>query len=340
MRRVHAIAGPFLLILLVLSLASVMAQQGFFVAAGDGLKPGEYVWTPELVPDGPVVVIVSLPAQRAHVYRNGVRIGISSVSTGKPDHETPAGVYAILQKRREHYSNLYDNAPMPFMQRLSWDGLALHAGSLPGYPASHGCIRLPAEFAEQLFDVTTPGTVVVVAEGGTFPPSVVSPGLFSPVDATTGTTYGERPSTAGEWAPHRSSTGPLTLVLSTADRKLVVMRNAVEIGRVDVAIQAPPAIGTRAYVVLEGTDGRPSRVVPDRPALRWLSVYTSVNAASDDLVREAIASGDIAIPPQFARLVYGELRPGSTLIITDAPLRTSPAPPQIIMAGDQPHSGS
>ncbi|HEY0310082.1 MAG TPA: L,D-transpeptidase family protein, partial [Luteimonas sp.] len=117
----------------------------------DALRAGESTWTPQMAPSGPVLVVVSLPAQRAWVYRNGVRIGTSTVSTGRKGHETPVGVYTILQKAREHYSNLYDSAPMPFMQRLTWDGVALHAGHLPGYPASHGCIRLPPDFAERLF---------------------------------------------------------------------------------------------------------------------------------------------------------------------------------------------
>ncbi|HQZ32008.1 MAG TPA: L,D-transpeptidase family protein, partial [Arenimonas sp.] len=103
------------------------------------LLPGEYLWLPELSPRGPVLVLVSLPEQRAYVYRNGVRIGVATVSTGKPGYETPTGVFTILQKKREHYSNLYDDAPMPFMQRLTWDGVAMHAGRVPGYPASHGC---------------------------------------------------------------------------------------------------------------------------------------------------------------------------------------------------------
>ena len=82
--------------------------------SADGLRPGQFTWTPELAPQGPVAVIVSLPEQRAYVYRNGVRIGVSTTSTGKPGHATPPGIYTILQKRREHYSNLYDDAPMPF----------------------------------------------------------------------------------------------------------------------------------------------------------------------------------------------------------------------------------
>ena len=98
------------------------------------LKPGEYAWHPELSPQGPVVLIVSLPEQLAYVYRNGVIIGASTVSTGKKGHETPTGVFTILQKHEDHYSNLYNNAPMPYMQRLTWTGVALHAGRLPGVP--------------------------------------------------------------------------------------------------------------------------------------------------------------------------------------------------------------
>ena len=150
------------------------------------LEPGEFLWHPEVSTSGPVVVIVSLPEQRAHVYRNGLRIGVSTVSSGKPGHDTPTGVFPILQKRVEHYSNLYDNAPMPYMQRLTWDGVALHAGRNPGYPASHGCIRLPREFAELLFDATSHGTTVVVADESSHSASVVWPGARAPVDPYTG----------------------------------------------------------------------------------------------------------------------------------------------------------
>ena len=150
------------------------------------LEPGEFLWNPEVAPSGPVVVVVSLPEQRAHVYRNGLRIGVSTVSSGKPGHETPTGTYPILQKRVEHYSNLYDNAPMPYMQRLTWDGIALHAGRIPGHPASHGCIRLPREFAELLYDVTSHGTTVVVADESSHSANVTSPGARSPVDPYSG----------------------------------------------------------------------------------------------------------------------------------------------------------
>lgn len=134
------------------------------------LEPGDFLWTPEIAPGGPMLIVVSLPEQRVHVYRNGIRIGLSTISSGKSGHETPTGVYPILQKRREHYSNLYDNAPMPYMQRLTWDGIALHAGRIPGYPASHGCIRLPSAFAAKLFTATKVGTEVVIAEPEGPPP--------------------------------------------------------------------------------------------------------------------------------------------------------------------------
>lgn len=109
-----------------------------------------------------VVITISLPSQTMHVFRDGVLWGSSPVSTGKSGKRTPTGTFAILQKKRFHRSNLYSNAPMPFMQRLTWSGIAIHAGHLPGYPASHGCIRLPAAFAGKLFELTQMASTAVV----------------------------------------------------------------------------------------------------------------------------------------------------------------------------------
>ena len=150
------------------------------------LKPGEFEWQPERATAGQLVMVVSLPAQLVHVYRNGVRIGVSTISSGKAGKETPTGTFEILQKKEMHHSNLYDNAPMPFMQRLTWDGIALHAGKLPGYPASHGCVRLPAKFAKLLFEETRKGMLVVVADDTSHGPEVVYPGARAPVDAYSG----------------------------------------------------------------------------------------------------------------------------------------------------------
>jgi lipoprotein-anchoring transpeptidase ErfK/SrfK len=134
------------------------------VAEGDALRPGGFVWRPELASDGDVEVVVSIPQQRAYVYRAGTLIGVTTVSTGRPGHRTPTGTFRISEKHREHYSNRYNNAPMPFMQRLTNDGIALHAGHIPGTPASHGCVRLPLAMARNLFGVTRVGAQVHIVD--------------------------------------------------------------------------------------------------------------------------------------------------------------------------------
>lgn len=142
------------------------------------LKTGEFNWFPERSPGpGPLLIIVSIPDQLVHVYRNGIRIAASTCSTGKPGHATPTGVFKILQKDKHHKSSTYSNAPMPNMNRLTWSGVALHAGKLPGYPASHGCVRLPLEFSELLFGITRLGMTVVIADNKSQPASVVHPGM-------------------------------------------------------------------------------------------------------------------------------------------------------------------
>jgi lipoprotein-anchoring transpeptidase ErfK/SrfK len=140
-----------------------------------------YTWSPDRAPTGPVEIVVSLAEQRAYVYRNGVEIGESEVSTGMEGRETPTGVFPILGKETFHRSNRYDDAPMPFMQRLTWYGVALHGGKLPGYAASHGCIRLPLAFARKLFGITSVGTKVVVTDGSADASSLTER-MPSPVD--------------------------------------------------------------------------------------------------------------------------------------------------------------
>jgi hypothetical protein len=150
---------------------------------GKNLKPGQFTWHPERAPSGPVAIIVSVPKQRAYVYRNGILIGVSTCSTGKKGFETPTGVFTILEKAKEHASSEFDDAPMPNMERLTWGGVALHAGKLPGYPASHGCVRLPPKFAEDLYQVTQIGTPVIIAGDYTDPQSY-APGPDPRLDAT------------------------------------------------------------------------------------------------------------------------------------------------------------
>jgi hypothetical protein len=111
----------------------------------------------------PVLAVVALRQQKITVYDSAGAILEAPVSTGSRTYETPAGIFTILQKNKDHVSNLYEDAAMPFMQRITWSGIALHAGALPGYRASHGCIRLPYRFAERLFDLTSVGTRVVIS---------------------------------------------------------------------------------------------------------------------------------------------------------------------------------
>jgi hypothetical protein len=126
----------------------------------------------------PIMAIVSLHSQVVTIYDAKGWIFRAPVSTGQKGRETPAGIFSIIQKQAEHYSNLYDDAYMPNMQRITWSGIALHGGPLPGYPASHGCIRMPYEFAAQLFDETPLGLRVIVAPADVEPIEVTHPALF------------------------------------------------------------------------------------------------------------------------------------------------------------------
>jgi len=126
-----------------------------------GLKPGEYLWT--AVPkEGDPRIIVDLLTQMTYVYKGDQLVGASSMSSAKQGHITPLGYWTILEKRPFYRSKKYDNAPMPFMQRIDEYGIAFHGGANPGYPASHGCMRLPMKFAEKLYGVTKLGTKVVI----------------------------------------------------------------------------------------------------------------------------------------------------------------------------------
>ncbi len=145
------------------------------------------VTTPPIVdiPNGqPLTIVISLNAQKVDVYRGTTLVASSKVSSGKPGYATPVGVYGILEKRRWHESNIYSGAPMPWMQRLTWSGMALHGGVVPGYPASHGCVRLYSSFASQLFQITNGGENVVIARDRPAPVIIEHRTLFQPLPRT------------------------------------------------------------------------------------------------------------------------------------------------------------
>ena len=133
---------------------------------------------PEAPPKGPLQVIVSIRDQRVSLYENAALVERSSVSTGTRYHPTPVGVFSVIAKQRWHRSNIYSGAPMPYMQRITWSGIALHAGVVPGHPASHGCIRLTNGFAIRLWHLTKRGTRVIIAPDDVQPVEIASPHLF------------------------------------------------------------------------------------------------------------------------------------------------------------------
>jgi L,D-transpeptidase catalytic domain len=284
------------------------------------LKPGEYWWNPQLSPSGPIVVLVSIPQQTMHVYRNGILIGRSTVSTGSKGHSTPGGVFSILEKKQQHYSKKYDNAPMPYMQRLTWSGIAMHSGNLPGYPASHGCVRLPYDFSQLLFKATEKGGTVVVGDGKTPTPHFASnPGLLlAPKDFSPEMLH-RLGKDEFDWRPERSPEGPITIVVSSADDALYVYRNGNPIGRGAIQVSGRGDLGNHVFTLLEGSTGKPSQLAPGREARRWMRVTSAGRPVEADQL-----ASRIHFNPEFAQKLADEIKPGTTVIVTDQPVVRQP----------------
>jgi hypothetical protein len=277
------------------------------------LVDGQWVWEPAAAPAGPIVVVVALDEQRTYVYRNGVLIGYASSSTGKRGYETPTGVFITLQKDANHRSSTYNNAPMPFQQRLTWDGVALHAGGLPGFPSSHGCVHLPSGFAQALFDVSPMGMTVVVADEKTAPLSVARPMPIATVDPATGQPRIESRLASDEsfrWEPEKSPDGPLSLVLSRADQRVLVFRNGVEIGRSRVTLADEQPFGTHVFVA----HGEPGKL----PTWVALSVPGQEAVAGEALDPSQVSR--VRFPREFLAAVQTVMAPGATLVVTEDPI--------------------
>jgi hypothetical protein len=282
------------------------------------LKPGEWIWDARVAPAGPIMVVINLNTQRAYVYRNGLRIGVTTVSSGKPGKKTPTGIFTILQKNKDHKSNLYNSAPMPYMQRLTWDGIALHAGNLPGYPASHGCIRMPMEFSKKLFEVSNMGMTVVVTDQqgpAAEPEQIVDNALLAPVDAKgNAMTVLDNPLSEDEvsrWTPEASLTGPVTIIVSTSSKRMIVYRNGVEIGRSRIGVPDGFDMGTRA-AQFAGRDA-------DGVA-QWIYLGLPGYQERKGQNVEQSAINMVKIPPQFYANVRNVVGDGTTLLATDGGL--------------------
>jgi hypothetical protein len=275
----------------------------------DKLKPGDWVWAPNIAPKGPVLVYVELDRQLATVYRNGVRIGVTTISSGKEGYNTPNGVFTILEKDVDHRSRTYDNAPMPFQQRLTWKGVAMHAGNLPGYPASHGCVRLPFEFSKLLFGTTTMGGTVVIANGPSDPYKRAPAGVLAPLKAG-GVVEARIPlknSESFRWTPEIAPSGPVSIIISTKDQMVVVLRNGTEIGR------------ARAVVNQQASDSQVLTLAKDmRGHNEWIQVGVNNLKAEDAAIISTQGVERMQLPGPFVERMREVMTSGTTVLITSA----------------------
>jgi len=298
-----------------------------FARMVDQLRPGEWVWAPQVAPSGPVLVYVDLSKQIAIVYRNGVRIAATTVSSGKTGHATPTGVFTILQKDAHHRSSTYNNAPMPFQQRLTWDGIALHAGGLPGYPESHGCVHLPFEFARELFAVTNLGITVVIQGDAASHVRTTANSLLAPFN-NSGVPVDHRPLEGGEqfrWSPELASEGPLTIIVSKLDQRIVVLRNGTEIGRSVAEIN--DADSGSHVISLAVKDGKP----------HWVYVGLAGHASDDGMELDEAILNRVRMPRAFYDHVKGALKPGATILVTNSRVGAKPLDRLTIMDAVVPH---
>jgi len=273
----------------------------------DQLKPGEWVWAPQIAASGPVLVYVDLGRQRATVYRNGVRIGVSTISSGKDGHETPTGVFTILEKNKEHHSKTYNDASMPFQQRLTWLGVAMHAGNLPGYPASHGCVRLPMEFAKKLFEVTPMGGTVVIAGGHEDPVKRPAAGVLAPamagVTPQAATVLTEQG--AFTWNAAAAPSGPVSIIVSTGDQQVVVLRNGIEIGRAHAVVAQA---SNQSQVMTFAGGAKP----------QWIQVGVSDLKGESAEIISTERVEQMRLPPEFVKNMRSVITPGTTVLVTQA----------------------
>jgi hypothetical protein len=297
----------------------------------DRLKPGEWVWAPKIARTGPVLVYVELDRQLATVYRNGVRIGVSTISSGKAGLETPTGVFTILEKDKDHHSRTYDNASMPYMNRLTWKGVALHAGNLPGFPASHGCVRLPLEFAKLIFAATPMGGTVIIADHHEDPYKKPAAGVMAPA-LTGGIPAAPLPLAEDQdftWNPALSPSGPTSIVISTGDQRVVVMRNGIEIGRAK-AVVAQQLDEAQVMTLTQSRAGKSE----------WIQVGVSNLAKQDADVVSTEGVDRMHLPAAFVADMRSVMTPGTTVLVTKASVGEQTTGLQTTVLASEPEEGT
>jgi hypothetical protein len=258
---------------------------------------------------GPLLAVVALDAQRITVYDHGGRmLQQSPVSTGSPGYETPAGIFSVVQKKADHNSNLYEEGNMPFMQRITWTGIALHAGVLPGRPASHGCVRMPMDFAQRLFDLTDVGMRVIIVRNDIALANFDHPQLFkSSADRNDppARTSNMSPRPAGANSPDQLQTLK-SVAASKAAEAEAAGRKAAEARRVATRKSADAASATKALQAADASQARADALLKDAEK----AVEATATAATPG-TPEAIKKAETAKEKAAARLAETATRLGA-----------------------------
>src|SRR5271169_4720901 len=282
--------------LAIASLAAVIASGDQMDAASRRNEPSVTAVESRTAGE-PIMAIVSLRDQRITVYDKNGWILRAPVSSGQGGRETPAGVFSVIQKDAEHYSNLYDDAYMPHMQRLTWSGIALHGGPLPGHPASHGCVRMPYDFAERLFDATRLGMRLIVGPGNVVPVAIDHPALFQPK--------------AGPGADAASAAAvKADEAASKADQaRLAAMTASREVARVMVTVRVAENLKLRAEAPLaeakEHAEDAKTKVAATQVD-KLEAQLASAKAELQPKLDAAAAAREAALAAETARVVAAE----------------------------------
>ncbi|MBI3706003.1 MAG: L,D-transpeptidase [Rhizobiales bacterium] len=309
------------------------------------------------LPAGPLHIIVSIAKQRATLFSNGIPVAEAPISTGVPGHPTPMGVFSVISKSRYHKSNIYSGAPMPYMQRITWSGIALHQGPLPGFPASHGCIRLPEAFAIKLWALSKLGARVIVTRDETAPFRIENARLFvpkkpeekpaivaeTPTPAFTALTVtivepaaaadpAKLPDAARPAAEQQKRKGPVQVFVSRKEAKLYVRQDFAPLFDAPVTIAEPDKPwGTHVFTLMDVKDDKPdwsAVTIPSGYAHRPDRHHRKLSAKEferrqqrfDDLANAPTAAQALerfVLPQDAIDRISQLLAPGSALIVSD-----------------------
>jgi hypothetical protein len=287
--------------LAIASLAAVITAGDHAVAA-NGRNERAVAFESRITgePVEPIMAIVSLRNQRITIYDAKGWIVRAPVSSGQKGRETPAGIFSVIEKQAEHYSNLYDDAYMPHMQRITWSGIALHGGPLPGYPASHGCVRMPYDFARRLFGMTKLGMRVIVAPTDVTPVEIVHPAPF-PAGPAIGTVAAARDAEADE-AASKAEQARLAAVTTSREAARAMMRvgENLKLGAAAQLAAANPAVASA-----ESTEAKEQDDAKDKAAMRAAELQAQWTAAKAELQpkMDAVASArEAAVVAENARV--------------------------------------